>query len=1242
MFRSIRLATAVVFLTLATTPAAFGQAGTTSQLSGKVTDASGGVLPGAEIALINNATGVRRETVTDGGGRYVFAQVQPGSYQFRVELSGFKTLVEESVTLQVNTPATLNVVLEIGEITEVVSVSAEAEALNRTDASVGNAFTENQIRQLPLLTRNVVELLSLQPAVNQSGEVAGGRNDQNAVTLDGVNVNDQQSPGAFESVLPIPLDSVQEFRVTTVGLNSNLGRSGGGQVALVTKSGTNAWHGSVYEFHRNTATAANSFFNNQAGIDRENLIRNQFGFTVGGPIVKNRAFFFVNFENRLDRSAASQSRVIPTTAVKNGNLIFRDTSGTLRTYNQTDLQQVDPAVIGVAPAMLQYWSSVPDCAPMQSTDGCDPNQGLDRGLSFTGFRFNAPFQRDDKAYVARFDFNINEEGTHTVSWRGTLADNGRDNQLAQFPGQGARSELLNNSRGFSANYTAVLSPTLTSNFTWGFTRQGIEQSGIVGDVLNVRSYDEPFGISPRAFGRKVPTHNFVEDLTWIKGNHTFQGGVNFRFVENDRFDFGNSFSTYSINNGAIIGLGANYYDNVNAYLQTITGDPTLQGEADTPIIRAGMGLMGTITQGFFTYQFDRTGMPIPRGSPQVRLFGTNEFEFYLQDQWRMTPNFTLTLGLRYSNDTPPWEKNGLQVATTVPLQQFWDERYNNALAGIPSNASELLTFDLSGPENNRESWFGRDNNNFSPRVAFAWSPNFEPDTFWGKLFGSAGQTVIRGGAGIVYDRFGSEMIVNFDALGSVGVATELSYPSFDFITAPRYDGTLPDPVPAPQGGFPNTPDLNFDIITNTYGIADDLTAPYSYLLNFSYAREISNVFTFEVGYVGRLSRNNLAQLDIMSPLNTLVDPASGMNWIDAANAGRNFVLAQIDSGISSGSARRADIAANAGSIAAIPYIENMMPGLVDSFISGSATANFLYILNFGLQFSEADALHFIDRALCAGVFGCHTWFAEQYSTMPTWFNSGFANYHGMTLTLRRRFANGIGFDFNYTWSHSIDNLAGGGAETGADQFGGVILDAFGVGNNRGDSDFDIRQQVNANFVYDLPFGQGRRFGGGVPGWVDQIIGGWQVTGIARYNTGLPSGVGTGFFFTTNYFLTGRGVPTAPVSTEVTNSNNDGVPGLFPDKDAAVAAFRPQRVGETGPRNYLRLDDFFNIDFSVAKYFRLPWENHRIQFRFEMFNAFNSVNFIDASLDPIDEVATFGEFGDTTSPRVIQFGLRYEF
>src|SRR5437762_6853374 len=349
----------VCFILLATLLLAHAQPSTS--LRRLIVDPTGAVIPGAVVSLTNAGTGFKRQALSSEDGVYQFLQAAPGTYQVSVEKTGFTTIPRDNVQLQLNTPGTLDLRIEIGNATDVVNVEADATTINTVDASIGNPFSEQQVRQLPLGTRNVVELLSLQVGETPTGEVLGARRDQNNITLDGADVNNNQNSGlvaqatgtstggyqgsnangaqvnaGFNAVLPIPLDSVQEFRVTVGGAGANEGRSSGGQVVLVTKSGTNLLHGSAYEYNRNTATAANTWFNNKAGVPVQPLIRNQFGASAGGKLVRDRAFYFFNYEQRIDASGVSQARVIPSDSLRQGVLKFQLDDGSIQTLTPAE------------------------------------------------------------------------------------------------------------------------------------------------------------------------------------------------------------------------------------------------------------------------------------------------------------------------------------------------------------------------------------------------------------------------------------------------------------------------------------------------------------------------------------------------------------------------------------------------------------------------------------------------------------------------------------------------------------------------------------------------------------------------------------------------------------------------------------------------------------------------------------------------------------------------------------------
>lgn len=1212
-------------------PAAlFGQA--TTSLSGRVVDASGANVPDVIVTVAMEAQGFTRKTLADAGGFYQLQQLPPGNYQVKAEKTGFTTLLKTNVLLQVNLPATLELKMEVGNVAQTIAVEAEAPPINTQDATIGNAFNQTQVRQLPLLTRNVVELLSLQAGVTATGEVLGARRDQNNVTLDGADVNDNQSAGAFTAVLPVPLDSVQEFRVTVGGQGANQGRSSGGQVSLVTKSGSNQFHGSAYEFHRNTVTSANNWFSNRAGIKREALIRNQFGFSLGGPIKKDRVFFIFNYENRRDASAAAQTRTVPGEAFKQGILTLQTSDGVTRRLSAAEMANViDPQRRGFSPFVKDLLAKYPV--------GNDDALGADGGLNFSGLRFNAPYKLNNKAYVGRMDFRLDKEGKHNAYVRGTLAGNKEDNSaaLAHFPGQPAASLLLNNSRGFTVNYTGVLRPTLTHAASVSLTRQGLEQSGAIGPRINFSGLSDQVNYT-RGNGRILPVWQVVEDLTWMKGKHTVQGGVNFRFIRNDRFNFAPSFPTFGMSRGTMLGLGSDITNALTEYVRSRDGLGSGVGLRNTNALQNAVGAyLGMITNLDVTFQFDRDGKAIPVGTAQTRSFQTNEYEFYVQDAWRVTRDLNLTFGLRYGSYSVPYEANGLQVNTTTPLDAYFGQRVFLAGQGVASNAmpDAVLKYALAGPANNARDWYARDKNNFAPRFSFAYAKTSPGNWLTKSIFGSGG--VIRGGAAMVYDRFGSDLIVNFDQLGSVGLASRAGFPlSYNMATAPRLTapGAFPALPAAPTGGFPYTPPDVFAVAGTGLGMFSDLKTPYSVVLNLNYARELKGGQTFEIGYAGRLSRKTLIQGDIFTPLTGFKDTKSGTTWLQMATQTRNL----FEGGLTPAAVQR-----NPGAMTAIPFVENVFPGLKDYYFPGSATANYFYHVYAENDGSDMDALHLLDRVTgfgggrCVSAPGCHTFFARQGSALPTWMNAGIANFHGMTLAMRRQLKKGFGYDFNYTWSHSIDN--GSAAESGAGQFGGTLQNVYNVGAFRGSSDFDIRHNINANAVYELPFGKGQKFLNTSSSVLNQMVGGWQLTTIMRLRTGLPTTITGSGIWNSNYWLSSLAVPKNGFTNTV-GFNQNQQPALFPST-TAVNSFMDQYPGQTGARAVVRLDKLQNWDIALAKRFFLPFEGHTLQFRAEAFNAFNQHFFSDPSL-ALSAPATFGQFRAASTPRVFQFALRYEF
>src|SRR5215471_13757119 len=1097
MSRAIKSVAVLIFASVIATSIAYAQS--TASLRGTITDPSGAVIPDAMVTLKSAENGSSRKTATDINGEYSFLQVTPKDYNLIAEKSGFATVTNGHVKLLVSTPETLDLKMSLSAAGEIVNVASEASQVNTTDASVGNPFSETQVRQLPLQTRNVVELLSLQPGVTTSGEVLGSRRDQNNITLDGADVNNNQNSGlvaqatatgfggyqgsnangvntnsGFNAVLPIPLDSVQEFRVTVAGEGPNLGRSSGGQVALVTKSGTNNIHGSLYEYNRNTFFAANTWFNNHSGVPRQPLVRNQFGASVGGKIIPNRVFYFVNYEQRQDASGVSQVRAVPSDTLRAGSFVF-SSGGTPHTLSSQDIANVDPQHLGPDADILTVLNQYPS--------GNSPSYGEDGGLNFSGYRFNAPFHRSDHAIVGKIDIHLDNAAKHTLSLRGTFAHNTDDEVPAQFPGQSPSSTLRDNSKGFAAQYTAVLSQSLINVVNFGYTRFGQSFSGQDGPLLFQTSLDPLLNPYARPSSQVLPTINLSDGITWVKGKHTITGGGGFMFIHNNTSSYATSFARYGYGSTELIGLGAD----IDSAIQQYTGLPL-----DDPTSAAnGMGVvLGLVNDNFHTDLFDRHGTYLAAGTPQVRSFIEHDFSLYAGDTYRITHSLTLNLGLRYENFRPPYESHGLQVTSTVPLTDYFAERNSLQAKGIPQNQmpNALLQWAPDGPVNGKPTWWTPSNLNFAPRIGIAYAPS-KSESLLGKIFGQQG--ALRLGAAMVYDRFGSDLITQYDQYGSIGLATSGNFPtSYSFSTSPRYTGSAPV-LPTPSNEiFPVTPPNIAAIAGEFMGVAPNLKPPYSYVLNASFARELPGKLTMEVGYAGRLSRRLLLEGDVYTPLEYFKDPQSGITWEQNAMTVRKLH----DSGMTV-----ADVMANPNVVPTLPFVENMWPGLANLDFPGSASANYFSCVYNDYNGSFLDCLHAVDRnttssyvnGKCLSVYGCYTFFPLQGSSMPVWMNAGTAAFHALTVSLRRRLSSGLLFDLNYTWSHAIDT--GSAAESGAGEQGAAIQNIFNPGEFRGSSDFDMRHNSTGDIHYELPFGRNKALLHSVPGWVNQIIGGWKLS-----------------------------------------------------------------------------------------------------------------------------------------------------
>lgn len=1194
----------------------------TTQVSGVVSDPSGGVIPNVSVELANTATGLKRTATTDSAGAYAFPQVIPGPYTITAKANGFRTATVNNVQLLVNSPATVNIKMEVGQVTETVAVTADVEQLNTIDASVGNAISNKPIVQLPLNARNIVGLLALQPGVvftkeddtdSRNGAVNGGKSDQANVTLDGVDVNDQMDRNAFTSVLRMTPDSVQEFRVTTLNANADQGRSSGAQVTLVTKSGTNELHGSLYAYHRNTVTTANDFFLNSSGVPRQKLIRNIYGASLGGPIIKNRLFLFGNYEGRKDAKDGQALRTIPSMNMRQGILQYTRKDGSVATVTPADIAaKLDPR--GVSQATLAVMQKYP--VPNDTSVG--------DGLNFVGYRFTAPTPLRWNTYIARADYILDSQNKHTLFVRGNL-QNDNEQGMPQFPGQPANSVTLRNNKGIAMGLTSVIRPTLISNFRYGLTRQGWESTGIAtSSLVTLRGMDLHIG-SSRGFAATIPVHTIAEDMNWIKGAHTIQFGGVVRLNQNRRNNYATSFSGATANASWLVNSGAD-----------LSAPFTDMASSNITLFRYAMtDVMGLVTQGNAQYNYLVDGTVLPNGAPVKRNFKNQEYEMYVQDTWRVNRALTVTAGFRYSLMPPIYEANGQQVSPNIPIGDWFNMRGGLAQQGKSQTEAGRISF-LPKSQGGRDLYpFHKDN--IAPRISLAYSPQGS-SRLSRFFFGGPGKSSIRAGWGMYYDLFGSGLMRSYDAT-AFGLSNALTNPAavLTIQNAPRY--TAVDQIPA--GLLPAPPPAKFpaeypDLFAITNGLDDTLQAPYNMNLNFSIGREFSGGWFVQGSYVGRLSRRSLIRRDAAMPTD-LKDPKSGQTYFQAAS----ILAQQVIDGVPVANVQK------------VPFWENMYSNVATSSLSATQVVYNRFAAN---QYDWTYALYQLDtgagqgncvaRGRCSNL-GPYAFYSPQFSYLSVFSSVGGGNYHGMQLNLRKRFTNGDTVDVNYTFSKSIDlrsNTERDGSSTG------VLWNPWQPGLMKGVSDYDNTHLFSMLGVYNLPFGRGKKHGTDMPRWLDAFVGGWQLSGMWRWSSGFPISVFETGVWPTNWNnnnwarWTGVPVQTGHYDNMKAIAGSSG-PGLFADPNAALKAFDYELPGGIGTRNGLRGDGIFNIDTNVAKRFLMPFnEKHSLQFRWETFNLTNTARFDVNSLSlDISAAGTFGKYSSMlTQPRVMQFGLRYEF
>jgi hypothetical protein len=1213
------------------------QAQDVASLTGLVSDSTGAVVAGADVALVNTTTNAVYRTSTNSLGSYTIVAIPPGpGYKITFSRSGFEVLTVSNVYLNVASTRTLNARLHVGIISQAIEVSASSQevALNTTDATIGNNFDVKLVNDLPVQVRSDPSVLfTLQPGIS-AGAVTGARTDQSSVIVDGLDVNDitfGQNGAQFTIIGHAPVDSVQEFRGIVAGQLPSNGPGGGGQFELVTKSGTNRFHGNLNEYHRDTSTAANQWFNNNVGIGRAPLIQNQFGGNIGGPILKDKLFFFFDYNNSRIIQSSSANKVVPLDSFRNGNVSYvlnADGSGNpcasssrqntapqcIGTLTSAQVSALDPQGVGFDPALMTFVNQrYPHSNDLTGGDGV--NTG--------GFRFTTPTPDFATNYVGRIDYNLSN--SMKLFGRFTLSRENATETPVQFAGDPVTNPFIDRSYAYVVGHAWSIGLNKVNQFSYGDTITKFNFANTfdpMGTTYFIFGGGTPAFLSvpyesPSSQKRRIPIPVVRDDFSWQKGNHNFQFGGTFKFIKTNS-NLVNDFNSPSI------GLGGNLLG-LNASLRPAdigTTDSIAASTYDNAFAFA-LGHVANITS---SYNYDNKGNALPQGSGETRRYRYFQTELYFGDTWKVNTELTFSYGLRYQLYSVPYETGGNESVQNIGFDKYFAARQAQSAAGIyGDSAIPFLTYNLGGKANNGPNLYAPSYKDFAPRFSFAYNPR------------SSRGTVFNGGAGIIYDRTVINA-VNFiqDSYSylfqnSVTVPYGSADANQSLLADPRLgmNNSYPTPPTAPAITRPYTPNVSggtpFGLGVGALNTAIDtnLKDPYSIAFNAGVQQELPSHMVLKVSYVGRLGRRLLAQADA-SQLLDFPDLASGQLL---SNAFANLTKAS-----------------RAGTTAAAqPWFENQVFPGATAALEG-AFSSLIYNGDFG---------DFTQQLAAYGLIYSNIGMASQFASNTFVTNKGFSSYNGLLTTLTKNLSQGLRFDLNYTWSHSIDNTSLVANSKASTTGVGFICEVQNPRVCRGNSDFDTTHIITSDFVYDLPVGRGRAFASGVPRWMDEIIGGWGLSGIPGWSSGVAFGTVSdaavaGVDNNAPAIFNGDRVG---VQAHV-HKSSDGTVNLFADPARAQGDFTGPIGFTIGSRNNLRGPSAFTMDLGLGKTFPLFEDSVKLKFRADAFNALNHPIFAApvASASPgtgVNDI-TSGSFGQITSvvtgssARVVQLALRMEF
>jgi hypothetical protein len=1237
--------------------AASGNAQTTNaSLYGSVLDPSGAAVPKAAVTARNVRTGVALSTVSNDAGLYIFASLLPGDYTVSAELAGFRKAVADHVLLEVGSRISVNLKLEVGTASETVTVESNTSPLEAVNSSVSNVVTLQRIQDLPLQNLDAGALIALQPGVI-GDNFNGARSQSQNVTLDGVNIQEARYNGGWNSgntTVTSSVDLVSEFRVSTAPVDAEFGR-GMAQVQMISRSGTNEIHGSLFEENRVTALSANTWFNNQQGTPRNFLVRNQFGGRVGAPIIKNRTFVFFLYEGQRQTTTTSENATVWTASARQG--IFRFFPGVLNGNAASAVPTVNiqgnPVQPAAATGSLQSVSLfgrdpnrlVPDPTgnvAIAMKDVPLPNNYLiGDGLNTAGYYWQEPGTSNFDLYNVRLDHNLSQNTRLAFSMqiKDVNSFNGYRGQV--FPAQPTDSARSKNYL-YTFSATTTIRPNLLNELRLGLNYY---EAGYTGPFYsNEDSVLPHIGSQPFFFtfssisneytsnnapqGRTSPVYQYGDTMTWLRGRHAFKGG--FQLIR----DSSNGYNSFYLIPGAITGAGSVAYTNIS----TISGIGSNQSLAQNILGDLSGSLSG------WEQEFNSAGGKNPGyvpGEDDRRDWRQHEYNGFFKDDWKVSQKLTLNLGIRYEYYSPPFEANGKSV---IPVGgsagAFGISGTSYAQAFQPGAASGSITeLELVGPgsQNPGVSVYRPQYDTFLPGAGLSWSP-FKDN-----------KTVFRLGYAMSSDRnslrnadteIGSNPGLNATQTFSSGSLLNLTN-----VAVPYSPGAVLSLAPGTNYLTP----VPLTDRTQTLNVFDTgLRNQYYQNWNISVQRQVTRDSFLSVRYVGTKGTKLLQGENLNS------DVITSNGFLSAFQTTRAGGEAPLFDQLFNGLTVPGVGAVNGTTVRGSDYARSN--STMESYLANGNVGAFANYINTTALGTNVNGGLLAKAGLPQNFFVTNPQFANVWLVG----NYGNSTYNALQVEYEKRFANGWVYQGSYVWSKAL-----GEYELGSTQ---VYQSNYRDPQNRSLDhrimNFNRTNVFKSNGIYELPFGRGRKMLNNANRLVDGALGGWRVSAILTYTSGVPFTV-TAPVSTFDQFTTGQTpdvIGSLPKNTGQLEFNGAGAcyfcgwtqmrdpnisllttslasqSTLLAQKSPGGVILQNPLPGTLGSlaQTFFTSPNFFDLDVSLGKQFRIT-ERFRFELRTDWLNATNHPDFTNATIDSNIDDTTFGRYtgaGSANNNRIV--------